>query len=234
MKRILILFFVLGYLGGRAQEYYDDAQLWFNLYLEKKVTKRFLVHLNQQDRWVQNVSRFGLAYWDAGATYRFTENVKVLGDYVFAQKRRNRGDYKTRHQLYLAVVLKKDLGRWRFSYRNMLQVQLNSPFTDDMGYIPHYVDRNKFIIRYEATKRLSFYTAEELNVPLVNWQPKPLSRSRTFLGMFIDVTRHQQLEFYFMFQAQLQKGNYYEQQKKYPDNMLSHTYVYGIGYGIYF
>ena len=234
MKRNITLLFLFFHLFASAQRYYNDAQLWFNLYLEKKVTKKFLVHLNQQDRWTNNVSQYELGYADVGITYKFTKNIKILADYVFTEKKRNIGSFSTRHQYYIALVFKKDVGFWRFSYRNMFQFQYNDPYTTKDGFNAYYYDRNKFTIKYFATKRFDFYVAEELYIPLNNQQLKGLDRSRSFIGMFYNTTKYQQLEFYFMIQAQLQKGDWYKQHNYYPNYMLNHDFVYGIGYSIQF
>jgi hypothetical protein len=234
MKRNLTLLLLLLGFFGFSQIYYNDAQLWFNFYLEKKITKKFLVHLNQQDRFENNISQYRLGYADVGITYKFSRQAKLLVDYVFTGKKRNTDYFRTIHQGYVALVLKKDIRRWRFSYRNMLQVQFNQPMTSKDGYIPYCYDRSKFTIRYEASKRFLFYTAEELYSPLINPRSTHLDRSRTFIGMFYNITKTNQIEFYFMFQSLLVKQEWYNQNKYYPDYMLNHDFVYGIGYSIAF
>lgn len=233
MRFAFILLMVIG-MRVFAQTNYNDAQVWFNLYLEKKVSKKFLLHLNQQDRWTNNVSQYTLGYADVGVTYKITKDVKVLLDYVFTQKRKEAGYFGTRHQYYVAVVLKKDWARWRLSYRNLFQVQYNNPYTSEHGYFPYFHDRNKFILKYYATRRFDFYVAEELYIPLNNEQVKGIDRSRTFAGLFYNITKRQQLELYFLYQSQLQKGDWYKQQNKYPNDFFDKFYVYGIGYSIQF
>lgn len=234
MKRYLVMLCACAALYGRAQSYYNDAQLWFNLYLEKHITKKFQVHLNQQDRWSQNATWFKLGYADVGVTWKFNPHVKVLLDYVLAENRLNTGQFSARHQAYTAIILSQDIRRWKASYRNMLQVQFNDPFTSKNGLIPIYHDRNKFVLRYEATERFWFYTAEELYLPLTITWMKGFDRSRSFLGMFYNVTRNQQLELYFMFQAQLRNDIKWYSQKDDSNKLLDHTYVYGIGYSVTF
>ena len=234
IKFSVIFYFLFFITVTYAQNYYDDAQLWLNIYLEKKISKKIDIHLNQQDRFINNISQFGLGYADVGMTYKFTKNIKVLADYVFIEKKRNNDTYKIRHQYYVALIFKKDFGYWRFSYRNMFQCQYNSPFTSDNGYIPYYYDRNKITVKYKATKRFSFYVAEEVNIPIHNPQATGLNRSRSFLGMFITTRKHQQLEFYYMYQVQLQQSNWYKQDVSYPNSPLSRKFVIGVGYQIAF
>jgi hypothetical protein len=233
MKRPLTLLLLFIGISGFAQ-YYNDAQLWFNLYLEKKFNKKFIIHLNQQDRWDNNISRYGLGYADVGMTYEFTPNIKMLLDGVFTEHRKKNDDFSNRYQFYTAIIFKKDIMRWRFSYRNMVQMQYNDPYMSKGGLFPYWYDRNKFTVRYEISKRVLFYVAEELNIPLNNMQVKGFDRSRSFAGMFYNLTKRHQLEFYFMLQAKLQDGDWYKQHDSYPNEMLKHTWVYGVGYSIAF
>jgi hypothetical protein len=234
MKRWIVVILIAWVSASRAQTYYNDAQLWFNLYIEKRVNKHLQLHLNQQDRWAKNISWFKLGYADVGVTWKFNSHVKVLLDYVLAQKRLNTDMFSSRHQFYTAVVLSQEVWRWKFSYRNMLQAQFNDPYTSKNGYIPYYHDRNKFVVRYEATERFWFYTAEELYLPLVSTWAKGFDRSRTFLGMFYNVNRSQQLELYFMYQAQLRTDNKWFKQTEDSNELLTHDFVYGIGYSFTF
>jgi len=234
MKRILIIISFFVYSFNPAQQFYNDAQLWFNLYLEGKVSKRFAVHLNQQDRWAQNISQFDLGYADVGLTYKFNRNVKILADYVFAVKKKLNNSYSLHHQYYIALVLKKDVRKWRFMYRNMLQLQYYDPYSSYEGFVRYFYDRNKFTIKYAPSKRVELYLAEELFLPLNNPQVKSFQRSRSFAGLFYYLTKDQQLEFYFAFQAQLQNGDWFKQNNYYDNSLLKHDFIYGIGYSIYF
>lgn len=214
-------------------QYYNDAQLWFNLYLEKRLTKHLDIHLNQQDRWDQNISHYRLGYADVGLTWRFNKNVKILADYVFTQKAKKEGNFSTRHQFYVAFSAKKDIRRWRFIYRNMLQLQYNDPMRDRYGFFPYYKDRNKFTIKYELSKRFDLYVASELYVPL-NLPSRTFypDRVRYFAGVFINIVKHQQLELYYMIQDQLQNDTWFKQKNRYSNSPLNHYYVIGIGYAI--
>lgn len=215
---------------------FNDAQVWFNLYLEKKVTKKFLLHLNQQDRWTENASQFGFGYADVGVTYKITKDIKILADYVFTQKRSLDESFGTIHQYYVAMTFKKDVRRWRFMYRNMFQFQYNNPYTSQYGLIPFYYDRSKFIIKNEYNKYFTFYFAEEFYMPLNSPQITGVDKTRSFLGMFYTVRKGQQLELYFMYQDRLQTGEWFKQHSSYDayNYLAQKKFVYGIGYSFEF
>lgn len=236
MKRIFIFIFLSFVIRISAQEYYNDARLWANIYIDKKVNKFLNIHLNQKNRWNQNISRFELGYADMGITIHpfKTRNIKFLFDYVYARKQTKVGSFSPRHTFYTAVIFRKDYRRFRFMYRNLVQVIYKDYNTSKYGYIPYFYDRNKITVKYEATKRFEFYVAEELYIPLFSPQVKGLTRSRAFVGMFINTTKHQQLELYFSFQQQLARNDWYSQKNKYPNTLLNHDFIYGIGYSFQF
>jgi hypothetical protein len=244
MKRHLLFIFIsINTLSIFAQAYsFNDAQLWFNLYVEKKISNKFSAHINQQDRWTNNVSTFNFAYADVGLTYKISKNIKILADYVFTQKRINIQDenmdhyFGTIHQYYVAMTFKKEIRRWRFMYRQMYQFQFNNPYTSAQGLIPFHYDRNKFIVKYFYNKRYTFYAAEEIYIPLNSPQIKGIDRTRTFLGLFYTLMKGHQIEVYFMYQSRIQNGAWFKEHNYYnaSNYMLEKDFVYGIGYSINF
>lgn len=228
---VLLLFF---YLSNNAQVYYDDAQVWYHLSLEKKLGKNFDVRFKHQGRFVNDVSQYGQGYAKIGVGYKISKNIKVYADYVNTQRKKNADYYKTRHRFNLALVLKKEVGYWTFSYRNMLQCTYKSPFRSDDGYIPYLYDRNKITIKYKANKRFEFYVSEEVHIPLNNPTVKGLSRSRTVAGVFIKTRKNQGIDLYYLYQMQLQNSDWYDQDISTRNNFLKRKFVVGIGYEIKF
>ena len=233
MKNICAVIILFLSLSGSAQ-YLDDAQLWLNLDLEKKLNDKFDLMLSLKGRGTDNVTHFGRGAVDVGIAYKVNKHIKLMADYVFIQKKRKSDSYNTQHQYYLAAILKKNIGKWQFSYRNKFQCRYKSINSSDMGYIPYFYDRNKLTIKYEATKRFTYYVAEEVYTPLNNPQIKGLSRSRSYVGALIKTVKKQYLELYFLYQVQLQNGDWYDQDDHYYFDPLKRNFVYGVGYSIEF
>jgi hypothetical protein len=233
MKRLAILLLTGFCLPVAAQTHYNDAQLWAGLYVEKRLNDGFRLHFKHQSRLTQNMSWYDRAYLAAGVSYRFTGWFRIRTDYAFVQKRLNEGAFSTRHQLRASLIFKHDVARWRFVYRNMSQFRFKDPLTTKDGFSPSYFNRSKVMVKYEATKRFTFYVAGELFVPLYNWQPKSPDRVRSSAGTYINLTEKHQLQLFFMLQNQLQKKDWYDGESSASD-MLVNKYVYGITYGIYF
>lgn len=235
-KTLIILLSVFTCSILSAQEYYDDARVWTNLYIEKTFKKNFNIHLNQKNRFDNNVQRFELGYADMGITVKplKSRNFKFLVDYVYAQKHTKNDNWIPKHTFYVAAVFRKDFRRFRIMYRNLAQATLHAPHTSKTSYLPVYYDRNKLTVKYEATKRLEFYVAEELYIPFFVPQTISLTRSRAFAGMFINVTRHQVLELYFSLQQELAPTDFYKQKSSYRNLPPGRDFIYGIGYSFLF
>jgi hypothetical protein len=233
MKKILV-FMALVPIVVFSQDYYDDAQLWMHLNMQTKIGDRVLVQLNFQGRAINNMMVPGRGAVDFGLGYKFSKNVKVIADYTYIQRVRNNGSYRTYHRANLSLFLKKDFARWSFVYRNKLQARAKSFATDHDNYILYFYDRNKFLLRYELNKRLSFYGYEELYIPLNDPNFFGISRTRSALGTLINVTKKQQIELYFMYQQQIQPLYWFNQDISYRNTPLKRYFVYGIGYNIQF
>lgn len=234
MKRILIFIFLTCAYISEAQQYDNDAWLWANLNLEKKINKKLSVLLRLKSRWNNNISQHDLGYTRLAVTYSPLDKIKFQLGYDYGMKMRGTGYYGNRHTYLVAAFFRHDFGRFKFIYRNRLQMRFHDLNISDDGYIPYLTDRNKFTLRYEATKRFEFYVAEEIFIPLMSPQAKGITRSRSFAGMTFNTTKHQSLNIYFAFQAQLQKNDWYNPRDKYSSSPLNHDYIYGIGYNIEF
>lgn len=226
MKRILLLVFVLlQWVSCYSQE--NDAQLWTNIYLEKKVFRHFYIHLNQETRYTENISRLGFAYGDAGITYKLTEYLNSTLDYVFIEKyyidhQALTNYYSTRHQFYFNFTFKYDFGPLSVHLREQIQNQVQDIYSSDNGYLPFYYFRNKITFKYHMNKRWQPYIAEEMYFQLSNPEGNEFDRSRTFAGFFYHLTRVDELEAYYLLQKQFHVNN-------------PHTdYIMGIGYAHFF
>lgn len=64
-----------------------------------------------------------------------------------------------------------------------------------------------------------YHVAQEFYLPLNDYKQKSFDRSRSFVGLFRALSRFDEIEFYFMFQNQLN-----------PLKQRKQDFVYGIGY----
>jgi hypothetical protein len=205
----------------------DDAALWMNAYLEKKLGPKLNVHLNEVLRFNHNITRYYYSYSDVGVTYKIKDWWHATLDYVLvtndAPTNNFTSEYQSvRHQLYFDMAFKYDYGDFRFNYRSMIQAQIKDVYSSKIGYIPNWYFRNKLTVKYTLNRRLTPYVSTELYYHFYTNLGDEFDRARYYAGMFWHIYSNTDLEFYYMIQRQF---NVFQP---------STDYVIGLGYAHYF
>lgn len=205
----------------------NDAALWMNAYLEKKLGSRFNVHVNEVLRFNHNITRYYYSYTDVGFTYKIKDWWHATLDYVFvtndAPNNHFTADFLSiRQQLYFDMAFKYDFGDFRINYRTMVQGQVKDLYSSKIGYIPNWYYRNKLTLKYNLSRRVTPYVASEIYYHFDTNQGDEFDRARYYAGFFYHIYSHSDLEFYYMIQDQFQI------------NQPSTDYVIGLGYAHYF
>lgn len=222
--RIIVPFLVL-LLPATAQEFNDDARLWLYLKLDKDLSKKWNAHLLLQNRFNNNVTEYSRGYSDFGVTYKINKHVRVMADYVYGRSRRPDDSYSHVHQAYTGVILRHKIGQLLLVYRLLLQAQVKDIYASDKGGVPKLYVRNKLTMKYEITKRVNVFVAEELNNRLLKSEEDrlPFSRSRSFVGAGYNLTKTSSIEAYFLFQRKFKL-----------ENQPARDFIYGITYSYSF
>ncbi len=215
---ILVLFFSSQKVHAQ-EEYSKDAALWLSLNLEKKINKKITLNLSQQNRINENISQYGRGNIDLGITYRLIKNIRLTTGYVYLKRPFPNNSFTNEHRAYVSLLLKKNAGRWDFSYRNMVQMRMKNIYSSENGMLPKFYERNKLSIKYELTKFVKPYVSQEFFYPLNQTQNKGFNKSRSILGLEFNLNRKTQLETYFLFQKELNAFNTTEL-----------DYVYGLSF----
>jgi hypothetical protein len=233
MRLILLYICVFATLILPAQEYYNDAQLRAHLAVEKKLGKRFSMFLANQTRLTKNMTTLNRSAVDLGGTYKISDDIRVSAEVRLIQRLNKYDYYNTRLWYSVSATFRKKVKRWNFMYRNLFQARYRDMNSDDT-WMARYYDRNKITVKYEATKRFTFYAGAEAYIPLNNPTWKNIDRLRGFTGVEIATTKNQQLEFYFMFQQRLNNFNWVNNGGGYDNSPYRRDYIYGIAYSFGF
>jgi hypothetical protein len=203
----------------------NDAGLWENIYLDKKIAPKWMLHLNEQGRVDQNITRFHYVYGDFGITYKWNKHIHIMCDYVLIEKRRLNDLWSTLHQAYVALVLKQKIASFTISNRIMAQVQYSDIYSSKFGMIPDYKLRNKTMLKYNNNSRYTYYIALEIYYKINNTyyksdypQGNRLDRIRYFVGAFYELNKRSSIELYYLYENNFNSNNP-------PKN-----FVIGIGY----
>jgi hypothetical protein len=205
----------------------NDAALWMNAYLEKKLGSRFNVHLNEVLRFNHNITRYYYSYTDVGVTYKIKDWWHATLDYVYVTNDAPTNNFTSeylsiRQQLYFDMTFKYDYGDFRLNYRTMVQGQVKDYNSSKKGYIPNWYYRNKLTLKYTLSRRITPYVASEIYYHFATNLGDEFDRVRYFAGFFYHIYSHSDLELYYMIQKQFQVFQ------------PSTDYVIGLGYAHYF
>lgn len=216
------LFFILFFLSAEIVFCQDavvnDAGLWQNFYVEKKISKQFAIHQNELLRFDQNFTHFDYIYTDWGVTYKPARWIHFSVDYVYIFKQVPLF-YSNRHQFYADAVLAHHWNRFKFSLRSMLQPQYNDVYDSPTGFIPNWFWRNKFTLKADYYN-FTPYLAYEIYYQF--WNPNPIqntfTRNRYFAGVSYPLNSRNIVELYYCIEQNFNIGR------------DLNKYVIGIGY----
>lgn len=216
--RPLLLVTVLIPFAGHAQKV-NDAQLWENIYMEKTLSKKMVIHLNHEGRITDNISRFNYGYLDLGVTRKMKKYFRLSADYVYVRKKSFDNYIANRHQVYVAGTLRKKIGDLSISDRNMLQMEWQNPFSSVNGKQGELYYRNKVTLRYEGRDVTPYVAAEHyLSLIYSDAYGPQWDRGRYYLGLFYRFSAANAIEGYYMMERHMNV------------NEPSVNWVIGIGY----
>lgn len=220
LKGSLILGMLLICSGLFAQD--SDFGLWTNLYVEKKLVKRVDAFVELQGRLNQNATNYYYSNAELGMTFRPLQWMHISGAYVFAAKESFRGGTIFRNQYYTSVTLKAKMGRFRISNRSMFQSKMNDSFfsEENLLYRDNYY-RNKLVLKFDISRKLRPYVAQEFFLELNDPKGNDFNRSRSYAGIHYQLNKRSLFEVYYLMQKELFE--------RYPQT----DYVVGIGYEWY-
>jgi len=191
----------------------QDAQLWENITLSKKLTGTTAIGVNHEGRFANNISQFHYAYLDFGFFKYFGKHFKTALDYVLVWKVvEDRESW--RHQWYVALSYKTKLEkRIPFDFREEYQQQYQDIYSSDLGRYPENYFRSKLTISYDF-KHFPFYkfkpyVASEVYYHLDNNNKygRGFDRIRYFIGNFYSFNKKTQLELYYMIEDNFNINN---------------------------
>ncbi len=180
---------------------YDDAQLWQNLYFERNLKQKLVIHVNEEGRVTDNWTRPSYIYTDWGITYKASKHWHFTLAYVPILKRQYNDYISLRHQYYFDIVFKQKIKHFTIYDRQIFQNQYNDINRTPNWKIPSYYLRNKVTVKY-TLKHTPFilYAAEEYYYQISNTQLNGYEsdRMRFYLGIFFEKDLVNEFELYYL------------------------------------
>ena len=177
IKIIFFSLFLVYFQNSFGQ--YQDFHSWSELTIEKKLTKKASLIL-QQDVRIQNNSTLFKDYITViGASYKFNKHLKVRASYRFTYSYDIEDLFENEHRFYGDIRLKQKLQRFVFSYRFRYQLKYAHFNLNRWHHL-----RNRFSVKYNIPKspflpfaKYEFYYS--LNNPVKN----SIDRSKYTVGL---------------------------------------------------
>ena len=203
MKKLFLLPLFIPFMIG-AQPLPEDAWLWNTISVNKQLTRKWSVGIDEELRLFDNMSRVNLFFTNAGVTYKLNKAFKFSLVYRLNNKNQDGECYSTRHRLYFDATYKRKLIRnLSLSYRIRFQGQVRDYYSSDDGKDIESYMRHKFDLAYSYGK-FTPYLAAEFRFQFTNpgfpegndlWD-----RARYYLGWNYDFNRKHTVGIYYMIQ----------------------------------
>ncbi|HNZ43225.1 MAG TPA: DUF2490 domain-containing protein [Bacteroidales bacterium] len=215
---VALMLVILFSINSTAQT--QDANLWMNVAIEKKITPKFSIGFSQEFRMNENISELGTFFTDLCFEYKISKIIRVSANYRFVNKRRLDDSYSKRHRYYFDLTFRKKFSPVIISLRTRFQSQYKDVLSSNDGKIPTNTFRNKLTIKYNAEKKLQPYIFAEIYTPLKQPYDIFIDNTRYCAGVEYEINRMHTLDFYYLFQ------------KEYHVKNPVSDHVFGIGYHI--
>ena len=120
---IIVFLFFSVFNNTVSSQIEKDAGLWATFTLQKKITKKISIAVDQETRLRENFQRINLFYTNIGVDYKLNKHIKISPSYRFIQKVKIDMRVSYRHRLSSDLTYKKKFNK---SYNKLPPWQKNS------------------------------------------------------------------------------------------------------------
>ena len=195
----------------------SDFQGRISLGVEKKIIKGLYIGLDTELRLKDNFGRVGRAQADLNLAWKPLPWLKASTGYVFMENRNSSSEWKTRHRIYADLTGILELGEWRLSLKERIQMthrNVNNPHKN----VPNLLElKSRFKVGYRGWKRWKPYAYVELrncfndpswaatwtgnsyvNSSFLGYGSAYVNRVRGAVGVAWKIVKHHYLDFQLM------------------------------------
>jgi hypothetical protein len=216
LKGFILLFLTFSGMIAWSQE--NDAGLWLNLNLEKKITPAFSFSFSEEVRMYENITEVGIIFSDIGLAYKFGPRFRISANYRFINKKRLDDSYDNRQRYYVDLLYREKITPLILLFRVRFQSQYTDIFTSPEGKIPDYYSRTKLTLKLDIDKRIKPYLYAESFFKLGNPEGILFDGIRYSAGIEYSINRLHMVDLFYMIQKQYNVNN--------PET----DFIVGIGY----
>ncbi len=187
-------------------QHHSDAGMWNTFSLEKQLTKKFSVELDEEIRLKSNFSQLNLLYTNLYLNYKPFKGAKIGLGYRSIQKYTELETFSYKHRLMLDLTYKYKFSNVILSYRSRFQSEVENFYSSKRGKLPEWFWRNKFELKYDLGKKYMPYVGTELRYQIrdprsPDWD-KGWHRIRTYFGIDYTIDNKNAVGIYYLIQRE--------------------------------
>ncbi len=205
MKRVLPIIAFFFSVTVSAQR--SDFGLWNTFSVNKDITDKFTVGIDQELRLRDNLTTLHMLYTNVGVSYKFSDNFKASLVYRFIDRHKEDLTWGIRHRIFTDLTFKVKPGDFNIAYRARFQAEWRTVgYSREFGNIPEIFWRNQVKIQYKATNDLEPYVGTEVRWQLQNPRipyHQTIDRARYFAGVNYEINKHNVIGTYFLVQKEV-------------------------------
>lgn len=188
----------------------EDAGLWTDITVEKKISRSSSVYVNESFRFSENISELSTFFTEAGVQKKLLKNLSFTLSYRFINKREPDDSYAQRHRYFADISFRKKIAAMSISFRTRIQSQVENYFLPSeklYGNTPENYWRNKISLRYQSSKKFKPFIAAEIWYPLNNPKKKLVDNLRCSGGFQYELNKRNTIEISYIIEKELQQKN---------------------------
>lgn len=147
----------------------NDAGLWSTFTLQKDISKKITVTLDQEFRLKENYSQLNLFYTNLGISYKLFKGLKIEPSYRYIDKFIRDGNFSYRHRFSTDLVYKNKIENVSYSFRIRYQRESKDVLTSSRKWLSEKYLRARFQLEYPVSSKINtFYSCEfryQIDVP---------------------------------------------------------------------
>lgn len=199
-----------------------DLELWTSAGVSKKINKHWKISLDQEVRFINEMSAFDVWFSDLGIDYKLNKHIRFGTNYRFYQVENDNAQLETQHRLSVDFKYKQKIERFGLEYRMRFQNK-DEDFLDNESDKNIANIRNRLSVEYDIKnfKADPFFDIE-LYRRMYDLENGRLSKLRWTLGVQFPVYKNSDIKLFYRLDNELNE--------MYPKD----TYIIGLGYSYSF
>lgn len=195
---VLVLLPLLG-IGQNSPDYC----LWSDFAIEKKLSKKFSLELEEELRFNQNISRLNYIHSSIGAGYRLNKSIRFALSYRFTAKYLLEDEFSFRHRLALDGSYRYSFSNFSIGYRSRIQSELKNYNSSKKGKNPAWKWRHRITAKYTFNKLEPNIGAEffyQIKDPRNSNLDRSWYKLRAYLGVDYNINKLNTIGLFFLIQ----------------------------------